>query len=208
MLMTLIRLNGEKLSYNYNKSSTLNELVDQLLTGHLTKEQVITAIRVNGKVLSGKEESECLPKNLANFDSVELTSQSNLELAFDALESCTGYIDVLTGKVQELVHLYQDNKIDEANDKFSDIVEIVDLFVQLMTKINHTLRAQLGEAFKKSRSVQNLEIHLLSIVKGLLPAKENNDIIMLCDLLEYELIDNLTQWKIKAIPELKNLQNS
>jgi hypothetical protein len=204
--MTLIRLNGEELSYKYNANSTLSELVDQLLSGHLTKEEVITAISINGKTLSGKEESECLPKSLNEFQSIDLKAQSNLELAFDALDSCNGYIDVLTEKVQDLVLLYQDNKIDEANDKFSDIIEIVDLFVQLMTKINRTLKSGLGQSFQKSRSVQNLEIHLLSIVKGLLPAKENNDIIMLCDLLEYELIDNLTQWKIKAIPELKNLQ--
>lgn len=206
--MTLIRVNGEELSQKYDKKTTLNELVDQLLSGHLTKQEVITAISVNGKTLSGKEETECLPRCLQDFESIDLKAQSSLELAFDALDSCTHYINVLTEKVQELVLLYQDNNIDEANNKFSDIIEIVDLFVQLMTKINRTLKGQLGESFKKSRSVQNLEIHLLSIMKGLLPAKENNDIIMLCDLLEYELIDNLTQWKIKAIPELKSLQNS
>lgn len=205
--MTLIRLNGEQLSYKHDQNITLNELVDQLLAGHLTKEEVITAISVNGKTLSGKEESECLPRSLNDFEFVDLTAQSNLELAFDALDSCNGYIDVLTEKVHELIALYHDNQIDAANDKFSDIIEVVDLFVQLMTKINRTLKSNLGDAFKKSRSVQNLEIHLLSIVKGLLPAKENNDIIMLCDLLEYELVDNLTQWKIKAIPELKNLQH-
>lgn len=206
--MTLIRVNGEELPQKYDKNTTLNELVDQLLQGHLTKEEVITAISVNGKTLSGQEESEYLPQSLKSFESIDLKSQSNLELAFDALNSCTGYIDVLTEKIQDLVLLYQDNKVDEANEKFSDIIEIVDLFVQLMTKINRTLKSQLGNKFQKSDSVQNLEIHLLSIIKGLLPAKENNDVIMLCDLLEYELIDNLTQWKIKAIPELKSLQSS
>jgi hypothetical protein len=42
----------------------------------------------------------------------------------------------------------------------------------------------------------------------LLSAKEKNDNIMLCDLLEYELIDNLTQWKIKILPELKKLKRT
>jgi hypothetical protein len=48
----------------------------------------------------------------------------------------------------------------------------------------------------------------LSVIKALLPAKEKNDVVMLCDLLEYELIDNLTQWKIKVLPELKKLKNT
>ncbi len=59
----------------------------------------------------------------------------------------------------------------------------------------------------KDESIQKLEIHLLSVMKALLQAKEKNDTIMLCDLLEYELADNLTQWKIKVLPELKKLKN-
>ena len=48
-----------------------------------------------------------------------------------------------------------------------------------------------------------LKIHQLSIIKALKSAQSKNDQLMLTDLLEYELKDNLTQWKISAIPQLK-----
>ena len=42
-------------------------------------------------------------------------------------------------------------------------------------------------------------------MKGIESAKNNNDYIMLNDLLEYELADNLTQWKLKILPRLKKI---
>jgi len=90
---------------------------------------------------------------------------------------------------------------------FGEVIEIMDLFVQLMSRIYKTVRKRHPQQLQATQTFQQLEIHLLSIMKALLPAKEKNDIIMLNDLLEYELIDNLTQWKIKAIPELKKLRD-
>jgi hypothetical protein len=36
-------------------------------------------------------------------------------------------------------------------------------------------------------------------------ALEKSDNIMLIDLIEYELRDSLTQWKIRVLPKLKSL---
>lgn len=204
--MTTITLNNRIFKDQKIKTSTLNDLMDQLLESHLSNEEVITGISINGKLLSVQEENDFLIKEVDLFEQIDFKVQSTLDLAFEALNSCSGYIDVVIDRTFELVALYQANEIDHANQKFGDAIEIVDLFVQLITKIHKTLKTQLGPDYKKSQNIQNLEIHLLSVIKGLLPAKEKNDWIMLCDLLEYELIDNLTQWKIKAIPELKSYQ--
>lgn len=204
--MTMITLNNRSFENQPKGTGTINDLMDQLLEKHLSREEVITGISINGKLLAIDEENDFMPQSIDLFDQIDFKVQSTLDLAFEALNSCSGYIDVVIEKTHELVALYQANQIEDANQKFGDAIEIVDLFVQLITKIHKTLKVQLGPDYKKSQSIQNLEIHLLSVIKGLLPAKEKNDWIMLCDLLEYELIDNLTQWKIKAIPELKNYQ--
>ena len=84
----------------------------------------------------------------------------------------------------------------------------MDLYIQLVSNVYQVIRKDLNGKSFKDESIQKLEIHLLSVLKALLQAKEKEDIIMLCDLLEYELVDNLTQWKIKVLPELKKLKNS
>jgi hypothetical protein len=204
--MTTISMNNIPIENAQSSSLTLNDYIDEILEKHLKNQDVITGIKVNGKLLSLEEENSCLPKVVTDFKSIDFQVQSTLDLAFEALDSCSSYIDVVTLRVRELTELYSQNLYEDANLKFGDVVDIMDLFVQLMGKIHKTLKSNMSGTYVKSNTIQNLEIHLLSVLRGLVPAKEKNDIIMLCDLLEYELVDNLTQWKIKAIPELKSLR--
>lgn len=133
-------------------------------------------------------------------------SNSSLDLAFESIDSCFGYVDYITSKIQQLIGLYNAGQTNQANAAFMEVVDLMDLYIQLITKVYRVLRTDLqGQSFK-DESVQKLEIHLLSVIRALLHAKEKEDVIMLCDLLEYELVDNLTQWKIKVLPELKKLK--
>ncbi|MBC7539856.1 MAG: hypothetical protein H7281_13625 [Bacteriovorax sp.] len=131
----------------------------------------------------------------------------SLELAFESIDSCFGYVDYITSRIQKLIGFYNTNDLDQANEAFIEVVDLMDLYIQLISKVYRVIRVELqGKSFK-DESIQKLEIHLLSVIKALLLAKEKEDVIMLCDLLEYELVDNLTQWKIKVLPELKKLKS-
>lgn len=131
----------------------------------------------------------------------------SLDLAFESIDSCFGYVDYITTQIQKLNGYYAHGEIEVANNSFIEVIELMDLYIQLITRVYRVLRTDLHVMNFKDESIQKLEIHLLSVMKALLQAKEKNDIIMLCDLLEYELVDNLTQWKIKVLPELKKLKS-
>jgi hypothetical protein len=204
--MTLVTVNNKSINESLilNKQ-TLKELMDTILLKVATEKEVITHIEIDNKELSIEKEKHILKDTYVQYKTVNFTLRSSIELAFEALDTCSEYIDIALNKIKILSALYHQNKIEEANAKFIEVVEVMDIFVQLMSKIHNTLKIHFEPSFKKSETIQNLEIHLLSILKALIPAKEKEDIIMLCDLLEYELTDNITRWKIKAIPELRQL---
>jgi hypothetical protein len=131
---------------------------------------------------------------------------SSLDLAFESIDSCFGYIDYITSKIHHLLTFYNAGEMDRANSTLIELVDLMDLYIQLISKIYQVLRSDLKDKNFKTDDVQELEVHLMSVLKALLQAREKNDIIMLCDLLEYELMDNLIQWKIKILPELKKLK--
>ncbi|MEA9354699.1 hypothetical protein SHI21_00685 [Bacteriovorax sp. PP10] len=133
-------------------------------------------------------------------------NNSSLNLAFESIESCFGYVDYITAQIHKLIENYNQGNMDLANQNFVEVIELMDLYIQLVSRVYRVLRVEIP-TMHKDESIQKLEIHLLSVMKALLQAKEKNDTIMLCDLLEYELADNLTQWKIKVLPELKKLKN-
>jgi len=206
--MAQITINNQNFNHSLDSQTTLNDVLDQIIQQFAGQEKVVTNITVDGQSLNQENEEEHLQRPASNFTDVDFTVISSLDLAFEALDDCSGYIDNVINKITKLTALYNENKPNEANQLFSEVIEIMDLFVQLMTKIHSTIRRQHPEQLKSNKTLQDLEIHLLSVMRALLPAKEKEDIIMLCDLLEYELVDNLTQWKIKAIPELKKVSDS
>jgi len=136
-----------------------------------------------------------------------LNNNNQLKIAFESLDSSVEYIDHLNGMIKKLLAHYHQNELDLLHNELLEIIDFMDLYIQLMTKVYSLLRTNFPELNFKTDSIVALEVQLLGIVKALLVAKEKNDLLMLCDLLEYELVDNLTQWKIKALPELKKLKS-
>ena len=56
--------------------------------------------------------------------------------------------------------------------------------------------------------VKSSHIHLLFVMKGINQAQQKQDYLVLEDLIKYELKDNLTQWKIDLIPQIKTALNT
>lgn len=97
-------------------------------------------------------------------------------------------IDKLKIKTDELINFHNSNHLDLFNAEFVTLLDLSNLFV---VKIFDYL----NENEQITRESQNAKLHLLSTCKSLLRAKEKNDLLMICDLLEYEFMDNLTEWK-------------
>ncbi|TNF00293.1 MAG: hypothetical protein EP326_06650 [Deltaproteobacteria bacterium] len=203
--MTLIRINSRNVEQKIDQKKSINSVMDFILQDLANEEEVVSNIHVNGQEIS-PDQDNIMNSPISDFESVDFTLTKSVDLAFDALDSSGAYIDIMIEKIQKLTVLYQQNQTAEANKLFGEAIEIIDLFIQLMTRVQRTFKKSGLVKGQKTETIAQLEIHLLSILKALIPAKEKEDIIMLCDLLEYELIDNLTQWKIRAVPELKKLR--
>ncbi len=204
----IITINQENELKDFNNNATVSDIIQNILSQDIFNDQIVSQICIDGKDLTIEEEDAILEQRLGQFKSINFTVKSNIVLAFEALQSCNSYIDNIIFQISELTSSYQSCKTDESNVKFAEVIEITDLFIQLVSRIQKTIKSHLQSHWEKPHSVQQLEIHLLSILKAIIPAKEKNDLIMLCDLLEYELVDNLKQWKIKALPDLRSLRTA
>jgi len=198
--MITVNINRETLDLQQNESLTLGQALELIEQEGTKPNEAVTAVTINGQRYHLEILGELLNEDIDNLGNPEIEIKTNYEIAFEALNDCNGYIDTITAKIQEVVEFYNSNDHDQANMNFSELIDLVDLFIQLISKVHRTVKTFNPDFFKDNDTIRNLEIHLLSILKALIPAKEKNDIIMLSDLLEYELADNLAQWKIKAIP--------
>ena len=91
------------------------------------------------------------------------------------------------------------------NVQLSSMSADITKFVELTTLLSKIL------VTKKKINVPEIKqshIHLLFVLKGITQAQQKHDSEVLEDLIKYELKDNLTQWKIDLIPQIKRLLNS
>lgn len=84
------------------------------------------------------------------------------------------------------------------------LIDKVSSLIRLFA-IVHSEAKQICQSSSSNESVKSIKIHLLSILKAIKSAYLEQDLVLLADLLEYELQDNLTQWKISVIPMLKRM---
>lgn len=135
----------------------------------------------------------------------DISPENYTQLTLEALNACPEYIDRIIERINFLNQLYDSNKHDDANKIFEELIMLLEEFVQLMSHIKISIQTNSTKKPSKETEILQIENHFLGILKSLVPAKEKNDIIMLCDLLVYELVDNLVKWKEVAIPKMKQV---
>ena len=81
----------------------------------------------------------------------------------------------------------------------------MDLFFELSAKLVSIMKNKISSSNDRSLilEIKQLNIQHLSIIRSLMYCFKTKDFVGLADLLEYELKDGLTQWKINFIPRLK-----
>lgn len=128
---------------------------------------------------------------------------------FDGILSDTVTIglDLLNDIIQQIntIENFSTEKEYFRNIQLTSMSSDITKFVELTTLLSKLLLT------KKKINIPEIKqshIHLLFILKGINQAQQKHDSLVLEDLIKYELKDNLTQWKIDLIPQIKRLINS
>lgn len=87
------------------------------------------------------------------------------------------------------------------NREVKEITNQISLFVEITTLLTKLSKRQ-GLVLAEAR---DSHVHLLFILKGMNHAQSKLDVVALEELIKYELKDNLTQWKIDLIPQIKKV---
>lgn len=128
--------------------------------------------------------------------------------AISAMEEATAllpaFLERIRSSASSTSNSIRDYGVDAGAPKLATLADKIARLISVFGYIHRDCRS-LSRKKDTNDSIKNIEIHLLSILKAVKSAESSKDEEMLVDLLEYELQDNLTQWKIKAIPHLKGM---
>ncbi|MCT4642533.1 MAG: hypothetical protein N4A33_09590 [Bacteriovoracaceae bacterium] len=205
--MPQIQLNHIDKDINISNYRTISELIPTIKDLYLKKDEFISKIIFDQKVITFKENKDFLEQKIDNNSNINIIYSKRSSIVQESLDFIPQHLDKILNNINKCCLSINKQKFHNAKIILANIIENIDLTIQLIGQLHKALSINNDIKQANGFSIKELEIHLLSIVKGINIANKNHDNIMLTDLLEYELKDNLTQWKIQAIPFIKNINS-
>ena len=203
--MATIEFNQKRIEVKTDTIRTIAELIPCLKDNHLTASEYMTGIHINGEEVTKSNEEQFLKKSIEENDIINFQISNSKSLLLETIDELPSYIDHMIETIDLTVKFSNNNQIELMQSLLAEIIAKVDSFIQLITQVHKGLIIESNHCLESGQTIKELEIHLLSVTKALLVAQKREDTVMLMDLLDYELKDNLTQWKITAIPQIKRL---
>ena len=172
---------------------SFRELINSL-SGDLIKDKFITRLILDGEEYTQEElETRSFKERDEELLEIETTTPEDMKKrGFDLLEEYMTQIVPQMEKASELLRVADEF---EANQFYATCLEDLKLLIQLIEDIESVLHMDFAEVHFCGTPIRERVERLSSLIQEMLSSQKDNDWIMLADLIEYELIPLLEEWK-------------
>lgn len=199
--MATLEVNKNSMYFDSNNYLNLKSMLPKLQKEFSLDLYQLALLKVNGRLVDINGEDPSLVRPIEQDDIIQISFDRNNVFLSDIILETHELADKIIEQIQLSSPLISDDQT-RYFDKVITIISAVDTFINSICFIKEN--AKTNDFKMNDLPFKELHIHLLSVMKALHTAQSKNDYIMLADLLEYELKDNLTQWKILIMPTLRH----
>lgn len=191
MKQTSFSFSKSEISNLYPGMETLGVLLGQLEKEAQTRGEVICEIQVNGKsILNDEAAAGLLP--LGDVESLSITAQKPIDLLAETISSACEYLDRLVVALEKNAFLFRGNDLKKAHEFHRSCIEGTQWFVQMVS----LFKSAYENAYQQSLNgwAEN-ERELAQILKTVLEAFNSKNLVLMADLIEYDLLNTLQKWR-------------
>lgn len=185
-------IDGQVKSFNLNGTDSLATMLEGLNSDLAKGGRFIASLLVNGEevVDSIAEKS----RRLDGIDSIEITTETPVRLVGKILDEGQNYIDGLRDCLMKVAGHFTSGS-ECADDSFAEAVQGLQWFVQMTDFIECTLNLDFQKLLRDGRPVAEYVNSLNGILQEIVNAQEGSDPVLLADIIEYDLVPHLEEWK-------------
>jgi hypothetical protein len=180
----------------YEKSAMLDKVIPQVEKKFLNNYQYLRNLSINNINVSDILSSTTYTIENRDLLKFEIFTDHNCHI--ETLNLSLTAIDKISKTLTDCSNL----SYNELVCRLSVSVELIDITLKNVIQAHSDFNIPTNVTYPSGFNFHKLKIHLLSIFKAVGIALKTQDHVMLSDLLEYELKDNITQWKIYVIPSI------
>lgn len=179
---------GREVQVEFKAEDTLEKIIAILDHRAGSENKIVASISVDDVIMSGENENTLNAKLARDIKKLEIAVEAESVLVLRALDESAEYLPQLAQGLDDISLLFQAGNRNEAFDKFTQClngwIQIIQLFRSL-EKIRNLDYAQIK--LSDGSSVKDNNTKLLELLEETKVAMENDDIVALSDLIEYEL---------------------
>lgn len=177
---------------NFPLAKNLKDLTEAITKWANNKGQVICSFSVNGLSLTEGDEHKFSQTKVDDVSTIAAYSSTPDSLLDESLMECREHIQKLIGAYERLSRLFKEDDISFATKLHQKAMDGLKGFIELVTHykvVHHTCRGDLGPQWDR------LQSHIPVVLGQILAAYEKKDYSLVADLLEYEMLGLLGDWK-------------
>ncbi len=177
------------------------ELMERVSRQALKTGEQVLRVKLNGEDLTGKDRSHLKEMPIADIQEIEIQTGDPKILARSSLYSVADFLEKLLNELQHTAEYFRLGDAEKSNRSFVRCLDGLQVFMHSLEQC----RRLLGISFELIYVPSNSEAYeitvaenrrkLFEVLDGMIEAQANQDWILLADLLEYELIPILEDWR-------------
>jgi len=163
------------------------------VNGELAKNgRFVAALRVNGREVADLARESNRP--LDGIQSIEITTDSPVRLARDIVAEGRTYINGLQECLLRAAGRFTSGS-ESAGRYFEEAVQGMQWLVQMIGFVEQNLQLDFRRLSLNGRPVVEYVQSLNAIFQDIVNSQERFDPVLLADILEYDLVPHLEEWK-------------
>jgi hypothetical protein len=181
-----VYINDKKLKYENYSSLTLPELLKKIkndLDNEILREIYVNEVQVNEKYLR----ESLLDKE--DIEKIKFVTQNTEELVKNSLNEADDYLPKLKKGILDTADYFRNGEDEKGNNTYQQIVEGLEWYTDIITKILSIINHE--ELYNESQEVIK---DLNEPLTELMEAYNKNDIVLIADILEYEIVDYIERF--------------
>lgn len=182
-----ISINGAETQDPSFQGETLGEVLNAILKSR--QDSYIRRIWLDGQEVSSTTQ-DTLRTSATSVGLLTLELAHLKDLLANNLVNAKEYLEKLIPGFQQAADLFRMGNEQEANKYYLQILDGIDWFSQVVLTI---VNAQENEA--EGPSFEGRQKKLTDLMAQMLEANQNQDLVLLADLLEYEMVPFYTDWQ-------------
>ena len=196
----MIIIDGQQSDFSIGKYENLEDVLVKIMEDGQIGDRVVTDVLVNNENFSEIYPHQAEDMETGEIEKLEIKTVAASDMAVNITRELYKVLNLMGkggGQVAELFRVADDA---EALDMYQDLLEVTRDFLGMVGTLRDQFRLKSGAEF--DAKVQRLS----ELFSEMIEVQENEDYVLLSDLIEYEYLPHVEEWKAEVAGLRKQLK--